>query len=65
MGANEGLCRFTLYYTWALLGLECPPSMPKSYLGLLGKSSRKVALGVLKRLGLSKLPHRAVARSGR
>ena len=32
----------------ALLGLECPHVKPKSYRGLLGKSSRKVALGVLR-----------------
>ena len=37
------------YYTWALLGLECTPSVPKSCQGLVEKSSRKVALGALLR----------------
>ena len=39
----------------ALLGQECTLSVPISYQGLLGKSSRKVALGVPKRQGVRKM----------
>lgn len=47
VGLSCDIGLFTFYYTWALLGLECTHVVPKSYQGLVEKSSRKVALGVL------------------
>ncbi len=45
----KSLCDFaTSLSIVVLLGLECTHVMPKSYRGLLKKSSRRVPLGVLK-----------------